>query len=278
MKSSNKRKSGLLVLCASLLAVVLVVSTTGCQKLRARDQLNQGVRAYEAGDYETAIEHFKRAIELDPQLLSARLYLATAYMTQYIPGAESPENLQMAQAALQHFQEVLDRDPNNEIAIASIASIYFNMKNFDEAVKWYNRLIEVNPQNKTAYYTLGVIAWTKAFKDRMEARAKLGMKPEDPGPLRDRKVREELRQKNLQMIEEGIEYIKKALEIDPEYDDAMAYYNLLLREKADLMDSKEEYDKLVAEADQWVQKALQIKKIKAERAAREAGGLVTAEE
>ena len=266
------------LLIGFLTAVLILLPTLGCQKLRARDQLNQGVRAYEAGDYESAIEHFKRAIELDPELLSARLYLATAYMTQYIPGAESPENMQMAQAALDYFQQVLDRDPGNEIAIASIASLYFNMKKFDEAEQWYHKLLEVNPQMKEAYYTLGVIAWTKAFKDRMEARSKLNMKPEDPGPLRDRRLRRELREKNLEMIEQGLEYLKKAIEIDPEYDDAMAYYNLLLREKADLVDSKEEYEKLIAEADQWVQKALEIKKIKAERAAREAAGLVTAEE
>jgi hypothetical protein len=43
--------------------------------------------------------------------------------------------------------------------------------------------------------------------------------------------------------------------------------NLLIREKADLADTPEEYKKAVATADDWVQKSLETKKIKAERVA-----------
>jgi hypothetical protein len=59
--------------------------------------------------------------------------------------------------------------------------------------------------------------------------------------------------------------MQKALEIDKEYDDAMAYVNLLIRERADLDDSADEYKKDVETADNWVQKAMQTKKVKAER-------------
>ena len=100
--------------------------------------------------------------------------------------------------------------------------------------KWYEKLIAVDPQNKEAYYTLGVIAWTKWLSGRTEARAKLGMKPEDPGPIKDKKIREELKAKYGPMIDDGIKYAREGLEIDPEYDDAMAYMNLLIRERADL--------------------------------------------
>ena len=65
------------------------------------------------------------------------------------------------------------------------------------------------------------------------------MKPEDPGPIKDKKVREELKAKWGPTVEEGINNLKHALEIDPEYDDAMAYINLLTRERADLSDTPE---------------------------------------
>jgi len=242
--------------------VFLAVVSTGCQKLRARDHLNKGVQAYKNARYPEAIEHFKQAIALDPTFPTARLYLATAYMVQYIPGAESPENLQLAENAHQEFLRVLEQDPKNEVAIASIASLYFNQKKFDEASEWYRKLIGVNPSNKEAFYTLGVIAWTKAFQDNAEARAKLGMRPEDPGPLKDKKVREQLRQKNLAMIEEGMKHLQKALEIDPQYDDAMAYMNLLYRQRADLQESADAYKQDVDAADNWVQKTLETKKAK----------------
>ena len=69
------------------------------------------------------------------------------------------------------------------------------MKKFDEAKKWYTKLAEVEPKNKEAYYSLGVIAWAKWYPELMAARAKLGMKPEDPGPIKDKKVKEELKAK-----------------------------------------------------------------------------------
>ena len=94
----------------------------------------------------------------------------------------------MAQAAHDEFMKVLEQDPKNTVAMASIASLYFNQKKLDEAQEWYEKLIAVDPKNKEAYYTLGVIAWTKTYPARMEARAKLGMKPEDPGPIKDKKV------------------------------------------------------------------------------------------
>ena len=60
----------------------LTLSTAGCDKLRARDQLNKGVASYKNARYEQAIEHFKDAVALDPSLLNAKLYLAAAYVAQ----------------------------------------------------------------------------------------------------------------------------------------------------------------------------------------------------
>ena len=265
---------------------VLSLFATGCEKLKARDHLNKGVQAFKTAKYTQAVDHFKEAVQLDPDFPTARLYLATAYMSQYIPGAESPENQQNAQAAEQEFLKVLEKDPKNTVAISSLASLHYNqaqgnqpmekkMQQLEEAKKWYTRLAEVEPTNKEAYYSLGVITWAKWYPELMSARAKLGMKPEDPGPIKDNKVREELKAKWGPVVEEGITNLKKALEIDPEYDDAMAYVNLLTRERADLADSKEVYAKDIQEADNWVQKALETKKMKAERVANK--GAVKAE-
>jgi len=256
---------------AVLVIGLITLTSTGCEKLRARDQLNKGVQAYRSARYADAVERFKTAVDLDPNYPIARLYLATAYMSQYIPGAESPENTQMATAAYDQFLKVLDQDPKNTVAIASIASLYFNQKKFDEAQEWNRKLITVDPKNKEAFYTLGVIAWTKAFQVNAEARAKLGMRPEDPGPLKDPKLRSALREKNLAMIEQGMKDLENALAVDRNYDDAMAYMNLLYRQRADLQDSSEAYRKDTDAADNWVQKTLDTKKMKA--AAQPAGGL-----
>jgi Tfp pilus assembly protein PilF len=267
-------KNGLLIGCLATLVFV----STGCEKLKARDQLNKGVQAFKSAKYNQAVEHFKTAVQYDPTFTTARLYLGMAYFSQYIPGAESPENAQNAKASNDEFMKVLEQDPKNNVAIATLASLHYQQaqgnqpieqkrQKLDDAKVWYLKLAEVDPANKEAYYSLGVIAWAKWYPALMSARAKLGMKPEDPGPIKDKKLKEELKAQWMPVIDDGLKNLEKALEIDNEYDDAMAYMNLLIREKADLADSPEEYKKGIETADNWVQKSLETKKIKAERVA-----------
>jgi Tfp pilus assembly protein PilF len=258
-----------------LAIAAMTVFATSCEKLKARDQLNKGVQAFKNAQYPQAVEHFKTAVDYDPAFTTSRLYLAIAYMQQYIPGADSPENNQMATAAYDQFQKVLAQDPKNELAVGYIASLLFNEKKLDEANQWYLKLIQLNPKNKEAFYTLGVIAWTKALVADGEARAKLGMKPDDPGPLKDKKVRAEVGAKNGPIVSDGITDLDKALKLDPEYDDAMAYENLLYRQKADLEDSTEAYKQDIDKANDYFQKTIDTRKIKAER--KPTGGGITAD-
>jgi len=270
-------------LSAALLAAAMILAGTGCSYLKSRDHINQGIASYRNAKYSDAVDHFEQAIKLDPQNPTPQLYLATAYMVQWIPGAESPENLELARKAKDQFLRVLDKDPNEKTALAYLATLAFNqalslpldqkLKMFDEAAKWHHRRIEVDPKEKEAYYTLGVIAYQKWIPALMTARSNLRMRPEDPGPLKDKKVKEELKTEYGGIVDEGMQNLNKALEIDPEYDDAMAYLNLLIRERADLLDSTDDYKKQVEIADGWLQKALDTKKIKAARAAKAPGGI-----
>ena len=226
-------------LSAALLAGVLVLAVSGCDKLRARDNVNQGIASYKSAKYNDAVEHFKQAIALDPEFSSARLYLATAYMVQWIPGAESPENIEFANKAKAEFGRVLERDANDKVALASLASLAFNqaqsltpelkLQKFDEAAEWYHKLINTDPQNKEAYYSLGVISWAKWHPAQATARVNLHMRPEDPGPIKDKKVKEELRTRYSSILDEGMQNLQKAIDIDKEYEDAMSYLNLLIR-------------------------------------------------
>jgi tetratricopeptide (TPR) repeat protein len=267
---------------AAFALVALAILSAGCNKLKARDNLNKGVNAFKAGQYTAAADDFKTAIDLDPDLPSARLYLATAYMTQYVPGSEAPDNKRNADSALQQFQTALNSnldDKNKLLAMQSLANLHYQMKDFAQAEEWNKKVIAADPKNKEAYYTLGVIAWTEFVPAWREARSTQGMRPEDPGPLKDAKpvkakkgapppepdLKAELKAKYWQKLTDGIEDEKKALEIDPEYENAMAYMNLLIRYRADLDDTKEQYVADAKEADTWVQKALETTKKKAAR-------------
>src|ERR1700758_206806 len=176
--------------------LVLAFAATGCNKLKARDLLNKGVTAFKNGQSDAAIEDFKEAKESDPELLNARLYLATAYASLYIPGAPSAENLARGNQAVAEFKEVLDKDPNNLSAIDGIGSILFQMagqpfdpKKFEESKSYHQRHIQLKPEDAEPYYWIGVIDWTLAFrangemrKDYNEKNIKKQVKDDDPLP------------------------------------------------------------------------------------------------
>jgi tetratricopeptide (TPR) repeat protein len=266
----------------TLLAVLLVLlSAVGCSKLRARDQLNKGVQAYKNAKYEDAIEHFKDAVELDPSLINARLYLATAYMGQYIPGADSPDNNRFAEQAIATFKEVLDKNPPKEQQIHSlkgIASMYFQQKKWNDAKEYYDKVAQLDPNDPETYYSIAVIDWTQSYQKRMEERAKLGLKPTDE--LKDKKdcatIITNIKAINGPMVDDGVAKLQKALQLRPDYDDAMAYLNLLYREKADMdCDDVDQRKTDLKTADDWVDKTMATKKAKAEKSG--PTGIVTTE-
>ncbi|MEP6960750.1 MAG: hypothetical protein ABI995_01645 [Acidobacteriota bacterium] len=268
-------------LTAAVLAITMALVGTGCDYLKARDHLNKGVASMKSAKFGSAAEHFKQAMALDPTWDVPRLYLATAYMQQWIPGADSPENQQFAGLAKEGFLKVLETSPQDKTAIASLASMAFSeattqvmptedkIKKLDEAASWHKKRNTVEPTAE-AYYSLGVIAYTKWVQPWLAARASLKMRQDDPGPLKDKKLRDMLLAEYGPIIDQGMADLNKALEIDKEYENAMAYNNLLIRTKADLLDDKAQYEKQIAIADDWLQKYLQTKKDKAARAAKNA--------
>jgi len=251
---------------AGLLAASTILAS-GCGYLKARDNLNQGVNAFKSGNYAESADHFKTAIALDPTFQTARLYLATAYVQQYIPGTETAENKKYATAAMEEFGTVLKEDPKNLLATQSMASLYYNMNDRVRAEEWNKKVIELDPKNKEAFYTLGVLPWQEFLAPDRVARNNEKMRPEDPPPLKDPKEKAELKEKYWASLTEGIEAEKKSLAADPEYENAMAYMNLLIRYRADLDDTKEQALADTKEADAWVEKALATQKIKAARKA-----------
>ena len=244
--------------------ITLVLAGAGCDKLKARDQLNKGVAAYKNAKYEQAIGHFREAVALDSSLKYAKLYLATAYAQQYIPGVDSPENLQNANSAIEQYRAVLEQDPKNINSIKGIAYLYLQMKKFEDAKNYYRQAIELDPNDPENYYSLGVIAWTQAYQPRMDARAKVGLRPDEP--LKDKKLCAQLREQAGTVIQEGIDNLNKALQLRQDYDDAMAYMNLLYREKADRECDQPDVQKAdLKSADEWVDKTMAAKKAKLEK-------------
>ena len=183
----------------------------------------------------------------------------------------------MAAAAYDQFQKVLEQNSKDQLAIVSIASLFLNQQKWDDSKQWFEKAVAVNPNNADAYYSLGFISWSKWFPAFGNALATVGMRQEDQFPIKDKKVKAELKEKWDPVIEDGLKDLDKALEINPEFDDAMTYENLLIRERAYLADTKEEYDEQVKIAETWIDKAMATKKSKEEKKAKQSGGGIVAE-
>jgi tetratricopeptide (TPR) repeat protein len=240
---------------ALLAALLFAVTALGCKlidRLKAGDHLNKGVSAFTAKRHSEAVGHFKTAIELDPELTVAVVYLATTYRAQYIPGLETMDNLAMARRSIVTFEEVLERDPSNPTALASIAGIYSQLGDYDRAKEWYNRRVELEPNNPDPLYGIGTIDWQLSYDET-------GTKGENIENLSEEKIAE-----INQLVEEAIVVLKKALEIRPDYHEAMQYLNLLYREKAKLNADPEEKRKWELEADKLALQALELKRTQEE--------------
>jgi tetratricopeptide (TPR) repeat protein len=256
--------------------ITLVAGVSGCNKLRARDLLNKGVASFKNAQFDAAVEDFKQAKELDPDLINARLYLATAYASQYIPGAPSDENMRHGQEAITEYKDVLEKDPNNLSAIDGLASILYQMagqpfdeKKFEESKAYHQKHIALRPQDPQPYYSIGVIDWALAYRGNTEMRADynkahINKQVKDTDSLPE-DVRKAYTDKFQQMVDDGITSLKKAIELKPDYDDAMTYLNLLYRRKADMVESAAERDNYTKMADDLLDKVKEIKQKRAEQ-------------
>jgi tetratricopeptide (TPR) repeat protein len=249
-------------LVLSLAAIACLISAANAQTASA--ELDLGVAAYKQGKHDEAISHFQRAIALESNRVVPHLYLGAAYAQKYIPGADSPDNNQIARLAIEEFENVLTLDPTREqetSTLKSLASLYFNMKQLVQAKEYYRKLLEIEPGDAETYFAIGVIDWTEAYQRRMEQRAKLRMTPDQP--MISSAECWDVKAKNEDIVQDGIDVFTKAMSLRRDYDDAMAYMNLMYRERADVQcGNKQAYDADTKTADKWVDVTMATKKAK----------------
>ncbi|HSR54226.1 MAG TPA: tetratricopeptide repeat protein [Acidobacteriota bacterium] len=243
-----------IAIVAPLLA--LLAATSGCgliDDLKARNQVNEGVAAYSAKEYTEAVEHFKKAVELDPSLIDAKLYLAHSYRIQYVPGIPRQENVQLAENAIATFKEVVEEASEEQAdalhnAMASIAGLYDAMGEYELSKEWFRRRAETETDNAEPYYGVGTVA----YKQANNLTGDKGVNVEE--------LSEEERLQATQYVDEGIEALQQAREIRPDYAEALEYLNLLYRERAELAEDEEEKERWRREASRLSLEALELKR------------------
>lgn len=106
---------------------------------------NLGVTSYEIGDHETAIDYYKKALDIDPSLTDARLNIAAAILSKEAAIVEEMNSLGMSKAdtkkydelaedrkniykeALPYLETVMNNDPTNRDAMRTTMNIYYQL-------------------------------------------------------------------------------------------------------------------------------------------------------
>jgi tetratricopeptide (TPR) repeat protein len=271
-------------LCLLAALSLSLLSLAGCQQVQARIQIRDANTAYAAEEYATALKHYQRAREIDPQgFPDLDRMIGYSYIGLYKPEDKSPGNVKTADAAIQELRKYLRKRPDDRIArealinlylnaeriteainyfrewlkthprdieaVRSIATLHAKQGNFQEALNWYYRITQLDAKNPEAHYTYGVVCYEKVAKN-------------PPADLAER----------LQIIEKGKVALQRAIELKADYFEAMVYLSLLFRQQAPLETDPVKQQQLVAEADRVRNQAIAIvKKKKAEAAAAAAG-------
>jgi hypothetical protein len=148
-----------------------------------------------------------------------------------------------------------------------MAGMPYDPKLFEESKTYHQKHIQLKPEDPEPYYWIGVIDWTLAFrangemrKDYNEKNIRKQVKDTEPLPAA---IRGDYIAKYGSLIDEGITDLQKAITIRPDYDDAMAYLNLLYRRKADTVESADERTSLLKQADDLVDKVKEVKQKRA---------------
>ena len=239
-----------LVLVAILVVTVVVITSSGCgvvNRIRSKNQLNEAARAYREGRFVEAEQHSREAAQLDPNNKTAPMFIARTIHMQYRPGVQSPENIQKAQEAIQAYQDLLAKNPQDEEAYKAIAYLYGALREEDKLRDWItqraaNDGIEATKRAE-AYIVLASKDWQCSFNITESPATKITTvdptnnkatvsykKPADPKDFNQASM----------CVKQGLSEAENAIQFDPNNESAWSYKTNLLLEASKLaeMDGK----------------------------------------
>src|SRR5687768_3773746 len=166
--------------------------------------------------------------------------LAPNEPTNYFQLAKIYEDSGEYQLAEETYLKGRDARPNDPTVYMTVAGYYNRQGNFEKLVENLKKRIELEPQNPEAHYTLATYHWDKASRDfRLSDKEK------------------------MQLVLDGLTAVNKALEIKPDYIEAMTYKGLLLRTQALVEKDPKKQQELIREGTQLGDKANEMRKARA---------------
>ena len=248
MKLSQARIA--VTIATGITLAILVVTSSGCgviNRIRAKNQLNEAAKAYREGHFPEAEEHSRRAAELDPNNKTAPMFIARTIHAQYRPGVQSPENISKAQEAIVAYQQLLEKNPQDEESYKAIAYLYEATHQEDKLRQWITSRAanDSTPGEKRAeaYVVLASKDWDCSFKiTELPTNKTTTIDPSNnKATVSYKKPKEQKDFDQAQMcVKQGLVEAENAIKFDPNNESAWSYKTNLLLEASKLaeMDGK----------------------------------------
>jgi len=260
---------------AAVAALLLAAAgiSAGCNKLKSKQEIKKGHEFAKSQQYQTALASYQEAFRLDPNEKKLHKAIGYAYMGMYQPGSKHPKDLEMAVKAIENLKIYVDAYPQDRKAREVILSLYLSTERFDEAVSFYQQMLQENPNDAKAMSSLASIYFKRgdfnggvAWLEKRIAAEPPEVRPEvyhligaqawdrsynylDLGPV-----------ERAQIVEQGLQALNKAVELRPDYFEAISYINLLYREKAKMETDPVKQQEYMATADQYRNQAIELRK------------------
>jgi len=130
--------------------------------------------------------------------------------------------------------------PGDPAVYMTLAGYYNRQGHFDKTIEALEERATKEPNNPEAFYTIATYYWDEAYRDFKLKEA-------------DKKA----------FVGKGVEAVDHALQIKPDYMEALVYKNLLLRLQANMEKDPAKQQQLLKEADRLRDKAQELRKQKA---------------
>jgi tetratricopeptide (TPR) repeat protein len=163
------------------------------------------------------VEYAKKSVEEFEKLLKLQAPnpdTAEKVRNYYVALLRSAE---MTDKVIAYYKDLLTKEPKNGQLYAQLAEIYAKQGDVENALKYYEKRTEIEPNSKEAWYTIGVVCWDRSYHG---------------GPIVSDAERQAL-------IDRGMKALDKALSMDPEYYDALAYEKLLYLEQSKVLTAQQ---------------------------------------
>jgi len=91
----------------------------------------------------------------------------------------------MVDRAAAPWLAAVNKKPNDVEAVVNLGNVYYDGEQFSEAIKYYQRALEINPNNPDVRTDLGTAYWYLGDADRAltEFKKSLKIRPNHPGTL-----------------------------------------------------------------------------------------------